>query len=273
MFFAFFRLFFIAAATIVSVVLVIIGLRLVGQKQSYSLVPHPFLNQSRIVVAWGGSPHGVSAPFSAQAYKTAADEDFVLGLDLRLSRDGVWYISPDKYLANHKDFLTHKNSDELDKEHLPNSTSPILRFDSLVHQMPKSRYYIVVDNPASPYLEALFKTIESLHIEEQIILSSPFADTTKFLRERSAKWLTDSTTAEIAKAKLLTSLFLESLITTTGEVMTLDRVNEPLMRELRKRHMAVLFKTDDASLATRDLFDKDLITGIVTSRPSHFVSQ
>lgn len=271
MFFAFFRLFVIAFSIILVGLFVIGGLRLLGENQEYAATPHPLLDHRPLIVAWGGDSTGGPA-FSAPAYSAAAKSHFLLGLDLRLSFDGVWYVYPDKYLREKGgEFITHAKSEELDKLKFFGTDQPILRFDQLLAQLPESQYYIVVNNPASIYIEKIFKTIEAAHAETQFILSSPFADTTKFLRERNAKWITDSTTSETAKAKLLAALFLEPLITTTGEVMTLDHEDSRLMHELRKRHLAVLLRSDDAQIANGLLRD-DLISGVVTSRPSQFLA-
>ncbi len=260
----------IAFSTIIAVALVIGALRLLGENQQYSVAPHPLLEKRPLVVAWGGD--STSSPaFTAGAYAAAAKNNFLLGVDLRLSFDGVWYVYPDKYLKEKAgQFVTHTTSEDLDRLKFANSNEPIMRFDQLIKLLPQSQYYVVIENPASIYLEKVFLTIEAAHIESQFILSSPFADTTKFLRERNAKWITDSTTAETAKSKLLASLFLEPLITTTGEVMTLDHEDSRLMREMRKRHLAVLLRSDDAA-QVRALLKDDLISGVVTSRPSQFL--
>jgi glycerophosphoryl diester phosphodiesterase len=272
MFFAFFRLLMIAFSTILVVALVIGALRLFGERQEYTSVPHPLLNERPLIVAWGGDSSAAPA-FSAPALQSAADKNFALGLDLRLSRDGVWYVYPNKYLREKGgQFITHFNSTELDQVQFENTNQPLVRFDRIVAQLSQSRFYVVVNNPATPYLESLFKTIEANHLEPHFILSSPFADTTKFIRDRNAQWLTDSTTAETAKAKLLASLFLESLITMTGEVMTLEHPDTRLMQELQKRHVLVLLRTEDSTLV-KNLLSEKLISGVVTTRPAQFLAQ
>jgi hypothetical protein len=255
---AFFRLILIAATTAFVFVAVGYGLRSLGEQQQYSATPKPLIDHRPVYVAWGGLA-GDYPLFSLKSYREASDKHWLLGLDLRLSRDGVWYIYPDKYLKDGS-FLTHANSADLDK-----SKPPILRFSTLLKVLPLANYYVIVENPAVQYLEQVFKAIEDNHLEEHFILSSPFADTTNLIRDRNPRWLTGSTTSEVAKAELLSALYLEPLVTTTGDVVTLDKVNRRLMAEFRKRHLGVLLKSDNAT-EIKDLLQEDLISGAVTSR-------
>jgi hypothetical protein len=270
MIFAFFRLILIALSTVLFFALIGYGLRTVGEQQEYTTTPHPLLDNGPLYVAWGGFDENHTA-FSLPAYQTAADKKFILGVELRLSRDGVWYIYPDKYVDD-GGFLTHKTSDELDKLHLKNSSDSLVRFSTLLTALPTANYYVVIQNPASPYLEQIFKSIEAAHLEEHFILSSPFADTTRFLRERNSLWLTGTTTSEVAKSQLLASLYLEPLVTTTGDIVLLDKVNKRLMTELRKRHLGVLLKSENFA-EIKDLLQQNLISGALTSRPSQFLIQ
>ncbi len=262
---AFLRLITIALGSIVGVAVVILGLRALGEKQVYTVPPHPLLNIQPFFVAWGGdSSHGAK-PFSLDAYKQAANKHFVLGVLAHPSSDGVWFVAKSNKLSKlhlGHGFLTLTSSQKL---------SGVLRFVDLVKALPQANYYVKVENPASPYLGEFFKTIESAHVEKHFVLTSPFYDTTKLLRNQNPNWLVGATTSQVAKAQLMSSIYLEPTMSLEAEEFTLpiEPLDVRLLRELTKRKMLVLVRRkapttyETYARDVKKLLNKHVITGAI----------
>jgi hypothetical protein len=267
--FAIFRFIVIVISSFAVAGLVVFFLRMTGEKQSFSVPPHPLYDVKPFQVSWGGEGDAGITAFTLSAYQAAAADHMVLGAPLRVSRDGVWYVAGENELQKQTEgsgYLTFADSQDLDKVKYKDDDEGLLRFSKLVSEFPKENYFITVENPATPYIESIFKIIEGAKLEEHFIISTPFADTARLVRERNPKWFTGPTTSEIARAQFLSSLFLETLINLESEAFVADppRLDSDyrLLRELRKRHILTLVKSDDLVMV-HELLDRNLVAGFI----------
>ncbi len=262
MIFAFFRLFTIAFGSIVGLALVIFGLRVMGSKQVYTVPPHPLLNIHPFIVAWGGDSSQGAAPFTLPAYKQAANEQYVLGVLVHVSQDGVWFVAPSNKLSElhlGHGFLTQTPSTSLAR---------VLRFNDLIHALPRANYYVKIDNPATPKLTQFFKAIESANLAEHFVLTTPFADAAKMIRQRNPNWLVGATTSQVAKSRVMSSIYLEPTMSLNAEEFTLpiEPIDLRLLKELKKRQILTLVERHSATPTAQ--YAKDVQTLLSQKRIS-----
>ncbi len=276
MVFAFFRLFVIAIASVLTIFIIVISLRMVGEKQVYTVPPHRLLKIKPFDVAWGGDSTQAPA-FSLKAYQRAAKEHFVLGALVHAAKDGVWFVaSTDKLAQLHKGtgWISHATSKQL---------KGILRFSTLIKALPKANYYVQIEDPATPLLKSFFNDIERAHLADHFVLTSPFEDTVHMIRNANPNWLVGAYTADIAKAWLMSSMYLEPIMSLNCDEFTLPvsplpshtkslfdslavemtrQTQTRLLKELKKRKILVLVRSNDPKLAEQ-LVEDHLATGAI----------
>jgi len=272
---AFGRLIFIAGAAVLWIILALFGLRTCGQTQMYGPATHPLLNNQSWVVAMGGDT--THAPMNSRpAFAAAANlsENIFLGAKVRLTKDEQWIVygfSELQKMTNGRGLVSQSEWANIKKLNFLNSTESPMLFEELLTTYPNARLLIDVLQPASSSLPAFYKLIEKHKAEKRIVLTSPFYDTLRDIREHSAHWLTAHSTSEVSRSQFMNSLFLESLITLNGEVFSASKLHPRLISELVKRQKVVLYETDDpaAYAKARELAPT---LGVVTNRPSLFIN-
>jgi hypothetical protein len=148
-----------------------------------------------------------------------------------------------------------------------------MSLEDILSAFPKSSFYIEVLHPGLSDRDSLFQIIKSASAEERVILTSPFINTTKTLRTAGYKWLTGASTAEASKARVMSSLYLETVADIPSDVLIVEKASSSprLLAELQRRLKVALFIAEDP----KDLPDNALAyarTGVLTTRPTLFKS-
>ena len=268
------RLLFIFVAALFCIFLGVFSLRGCGSQQQYQQFEHPLWTGQSWVVALGGDSNPAPA-FSPSAFASAAklSPQIFLGLQVRLTRDGQWIVYGPKdwsTLTSHKGLVSRTDSSELPNIRFQGNQEQVLTLEQFLKLPAANPLWIEILQPATSALTPLFQMLKAAQVERRVVLSSPFYDTTSEIRKQSALWLSGSATSEIAKARFMNSLYLESLLTLNGDLLADKYFHERLLVELVKRKKIVLIQTDDPEAFQR-LPIKDAHIGVLTNRPSLFI--
>jgi glycerophosphoryl diester phosphodiesterase len=270
---AFGRLFLIAAATFISMFLVVFVLRQLGLTTQHSAYSHPLIGEKRWVVAMGGDPNfGPAYSRSALAAAAKNNSHYFIGLRIRATQDSEWVVYGSQNLADLTDtsgFIIQKNFNELKNVKYKNSSETLVPLDEAFSLIQKKPIYIIIDQPAGPHLEKLYSLIETNHAEERVVLSSQFMDTNLEIRKKSARWLTGASTSELAKFRFMSSILLETTTELAPDVFVLSKINTRMVDELIRRKKVILIETDEPERFKSALSQYPSI-GILTTRPSQF---
>jgi glycerophosphoryl diester phosphodiesterase len=213
--------------------------------------------------------------FSPSAYAAAAklSPSIILGLQIRLTRDAQWIVYGPKdwsTLTSHKGLVSRTDSAELPNIRFLGGQEQVLTVAQFLKLYTDRPLWIEILQPATSALTPLFQMLKDAQVERRVVLTSPFYDTTSEIRKNSAQWLSGSATSEVAKARFMNSLYLESLLTLNGDILSDKYFHERLLAELVKRKKIVLIQTDDPE-AFRKLPSQDPHIGVLTNRPSRFL--
>ncbi|OFZ10518.1 MAG: hypothetical protein A2Z20_02735 [Bdellovibrionales bacterium RBG_16_40_8] len=248
MLFAFARLLLIAISALLCLFLAIFGLRFLGEAQRYSEFNHPLVTTHPWIIADGGNLDA-GPKQSLVALKSAAESspEIFLALTIRISHDDEKWV-----------LFDHKQSRE-----------NMLAFEDALKALPNARFYIIIDQPGGNKLDDIFTLIKNFQLEDSVVLTSPFADTLREIRNKSARWLTGASTSEATKAQFMTSLFLETMVDLPGDVFIVEKFRPRLFTELSRRKKVLIFKTDDPTALARVRSEFSQV-GVLTTRPSLF---
>lgn len=283
MFFAIFRLFSIFIAVLTTLVGIVFGLRQLGHQTTITKLNHPLLLQTPWVIADGGELSAgpeQSLPALVAAAKKVHPQYFI-GLHLRQSSDGQWVLySPShlEKLTTGKGFVPHHTLAELKSLNFKNTTETLLTVDEAFAALPGQQFFIEVLQPANPNLEKIFSLIERYNLKDKVILTSPFADTLREIRNKNGLWLTGTSTSELGKARFLTSMFLETTMDLPGDVFKANLItHQRLIAELLRRNKIVLFEDERDKMSSDEFISKiELISqpkqkAILTTRPTNYL--
>lgn len=281
MIFAIGRLLFIFIITVLCLVLTVFGLRSLGLRTANTELHHPLFLQTPWVIADGGDEtvgpsQSLPALLSAANYKSP---HVLLGLHIRLSSDGHWILyAPPKLetLTTGHGFINRKSLEELKKINFINSTEKIMSLDETFKKIPHAQFYIEILQPANTYLNEVFNLIKKYNLEDKLILTSPFADTLREIREKSGVWLTGASTIELRKVRLMASLFLEPAIEIQADVFEIPKSANPrLIAELLRRKKVLLLRDNGESSFSEEFYSflqqhQNRYGAILTTHPNNY---
>ena len=270
---AFFRLFAIFIVSFGLLAGLVFSLRQIGLQQKYSASEFPVFKKHApfLVIAMGG-PDSLPA-FSMGALKQSADfhPSVVLGLKLFLSYDHTWVVAPHKNLATFSTgtgFISSKTWADIVTHRHQNSSEKIVSLDEVFLQFPNRNYYIEIHHPYHPAIPKLLTKLTESKKDTDVIFTSTYMDTTKYLREHSARWPTGASASETSKFRFMTSIFLEPLATLDADFVVTEKLTARFVDELQKRNKFVLLR--DAQLEGKVSLEFE-VNGILTKRPSNYL--
>lgn len=258
MFFAFGRIIFIFIITILCLALAVFVLRTFGLNTTITQLNHPLLLQTPWVIAKGGDlSAGPSQSLPAlQAAANYNSPHILLGLHIRLTNDGKWVLYEPTQLSElttGKGFVNQLTLDELKKINFKNSTEKLIALDEVFEKIPRTQYHIEILQPANGHLDTVYDLIKKYKLEDKVVLTSPFADTLREVREKNGAWLTGASTIELSKTRFMTSLFLESSVDLPADVFAVpEDANPRLITELTRRKKILLFTEGAAGVASKE---------------------
>lgn len=221
------RILTIFVTSILVICFALFGLRSCGQNRSFLQSNWPGLEKLPKYFAMGGVAEDKVIPYSEAAYHRATELGYGLGVPLRTDENGSWYVFAGYGMSTQKSGLVDK---------------PVA-FENLIKAHPHQYYYLIVDQPKfESALVALRKTLETYKATEQVLISSGYADTTKWLRESATRWLVGASVSELASLKLWSSLYLETVIDTPFEFVSLKDWNQRLGEEMRRRNRVLFYQ-------------------------------
>lgn len=303
---AFLRLFLIGLAVILVFVFTLFGLRWVGSLREFEAFDHPLIKENKLfwVVAKGGGAERHQA-YTETAIKAALALDKNLGLELPLRRssDGVWFVFPSYRLEEMTEaqgppeVFTWDQLSKLDAGYhtIPGSRLAshqqedsalyrgqayrLLTLEEVVALAPRRLLILTFFDPRASYVEEVAQLIESLQIDKEIILRSPFSKFIRELRKIKPMWLYGSDSPGMGRAKVLDSLGIETLIsfqedivitglTLNGSMILSDSLLDEISRQKRRLLLEFEFEEGPSRYPIPSERLRTQLDGVITSRPS-----
>ena len=222
------RLFFISLTVLMTGGLVIFGLNWMGQKQEFSPLDHPLLNnQPDYFIA-------------TQTRPTTPDSTSF--------KQNIPFV----HINSHKEAWVLKS---------PNNNKKVALSKYLEEKNTKK---IAVFVHSRINLGALVKDFFDHGLQEQVIV---FANEQKILielKKMAPRWLYAANPSQKMRLKVMTSFWLSSLSSFDFDFFIIDPINDKelgksLIRELKKRHKKILIKTHQPAQHPLNSFDGYLL--------------
>lgn len=260
---AFSRLLQILFISLVVCILVIFGLRSLGQQDQYS---SPFDDAFFLSSPWLIVLTDWQKPDLGPALK-ATPKDSILGADVQILTDGELIVFPEHFV---------KDGDQL--RFL--STLDYPAFQKLYPGVVTLKEFLQASGPRPVFIRAknlnrltgnrLGESLQQLKSEGPVIVQVANQALKKSLKEKFPLWIFANTYSEAGRFQLFTSLGLESIVNLDADVYILDKPNDALVTEIRRRkRKALLITTENVNLSASSAADGF----VVTSRPNEMSSK
>lgn len=231
------RILFIGFLSVFGIGAALFGLRTLTQNQSYPDFPHPMKNQKIWQILW--------VPTAGPADGSS----FIAGAQLQQLADESLVLWPTHYIkVNNKVRFLGQISPEEWKKLQPESLS----FDEFLNKYSNQAIFVEVNHPKILDIGAFYEQIKNSRNDNRVLIQTSSQSLKTSLKRMAPTWLFGATTAEQGKFRLLSSIFLESLVETTYDFITLKNFTQMQLDELKKRHIHPL-KFQDQSIVTAQL--------------------
>lgn len=265
---AFRRLLVISLIALIVVFSGLFLLRTMGGKQAYSPLNHPLAQQDFLWIGRGGAadqaPSHTWPSFEAWEQWTSTAEIpvegspyFMVGLDLRLSRDGHWVLfGPDRLEAQTEvtGFPEEKTLEELRQlnmgyqdEQYRDQGLTIITLEEFLHAKSEGPLWLNIHVRYPEANHSLMKLLANRELSRDIIIHSPYRSAMRNLRKDRPLWLFAADSTSLDRMKFMSSLGLATLSDSWFDLVVLtDREPltawpESMKKELLHRHKLFIF--------------------------------
>ena len=224
---AFLRLFFIALASLIWLVLVVLSLRFLAGQPQYAPADHPLLGRPN----WQILDLLKSNPSTLPPSK-----DLILLARLYLSREGQWVVSTQSYLPTTFQPLNSLSNEEL-------KAAGISSLASWVEQHRDFYFLFQIEDSAAQALDQISELVAKFDLKERVLITSRYSSVLTKMREREPLWLYGASTSEISRLRFLSAIYLEPIVSLQSDFLILDRwPNERMRNEIKRRHKKFIFQ-------------------------------
>lgn len=267
------RLFLIGMGVIMALALFWMGLRRLGGTREFEVFDHPLLKAHQVspwIIAKGGD-HENSQAYTEKAIREALKWDESLGLELPLHRsiDGVWFVFP----ANRLEEMTngegppetftwaqlvslnagfHSLSKKKPTEIFRQERWHLISLRQVVELAPQRLLVLTFFDPTASFVAEVATLINSLDIEDRVIIRSPFTKFVRELRKIEPMWVYGSDSPSISRAMILDHLKIETLISFNEDVVIANKyLNGSLVftpsfiSEIQRQKKRMILDVDD----------------------------
>ena len=274
------RLFIISLNLVIWGFLILYGLRYMGLQQEFASHNHPLMSTPPFIIADGGDSKN-HPPFSAPAYREARKHpDLWLKVDVRLSKDEVWFVYGPKYLqelTSGQGYPEHYSLAELKELEFTQGGSQILSFDDFLAEFGEARLILELRGDKVYRLNDLIASIEKVKAEERVVIQTSYQTIMTHMRRKRPQWLFGLTAAAFSKVRLLSAFYLEPIVDFRAD-LAIGNFKNPssldfsprMMREVRRRGGKIVVRTDDVEPFLR-WRQTEPIDAVLTRRPASFV--
>lgn len=282
------RLFVISGSVIIWGGIAILCLRGLGHQSSYQALDHPLINDNFYLIAKGGG-EGEAPSNSYLALKQITDlnPQIIAEIDLWLTKDHIWVAYGDgvfKTSSGEVGRIHEHRLGELKAKKLLfggsqyNKRLSLLTLDHVLSLFPQTTFLLDVHHYEETALRKLLELINRSHAGQRILIHSVFPQILRRLREKEPRWIYFPDKSEIMKAKIMSSIFLETLMSVPSDFIFQDLTNR--RESLPKRiHLEALRREKKVIAVINDFEHWTLhrqrtslpFHGVMTAHPSQFV--
>jgi len=283
MIYAFVRLLLISVAVAIGCFLVIFALRYMGLATPYADPHLPLQHPTPWKIALGGDPDYGPAS-SLEAFKSAFEKGWILGVDLQLTQDEHWVVYGPETLETQTEgqgLVSFQTLEQFKKLNLGQKNTQFqkqiyapLTLEELVKAFPTASFLFNIHVRYPEKMKPLADIFDAHKLKERTILQSPFATALRELRRYLPNWVYGMDPSSVARFLFMKSIYLETFADLKAEVFIAPVIMEGLwvfdkqmMTELKRRHKKIIPIVNE----TPDEKVKALIResdGVMTTRPS-----
>lgn len=289
------RLILISLGVILTVFVVLFGLRLVGLSQQHAQIRHPLMKKSFLIVAEGGLTDEAPA-YTRPAFDAAVDlnPELLLEADIQITKDDQWVVFPPVPLEKLTDGQglirqhTLEELKQLDAGHLYSNKQGehtfrgkgvrILTLDEFLRRYPDQGLVLDVQVKDVFSIDRLIEQLEGHQTDERLIIQSPYAATLSQIKDEYPLWLYGIAPATLTRFRVMESLFLEPFADLWADLVITPLLisNQPVLTprllaeiERRQKRLIVEYNDDFESLPPLILQTLD---GVQTSSAKNALS-
>lgn len=276
------RLVFISILVILGLFVAGFAARLTGLSSPYGESSNPIAQLKNVRVALGGDTRS-APPDTLEALQAALnlDSSIVLGIDVNISLDGVWFAFPYQNLESKtrpSEVVELTNWSELSKANLVNTSGQTFRIPTLEEILKIFSTQPLLINVLCKYpaqMNSLVQVLDPDNRSQRFLIQSPYATALREIRKRRPLWLFGMDPSSVIRFLFMNSLYLEPVTDLNADVFVAPlRIDHTMIfqprvvAEVLRRKKRLLLETDNPEIP-EDL--KPHLFGIMTREIHRFV--